>query len=70
MGISWIWEIDPRQSNLLSKGGSRTVSAFCRWYEKDMKNLTEHEQEQCKENGQNCFDCPDLAEKRNEEESQ
>ena len=34
--------------------------AYCRWYEKAMKNLTEHEQEQCAENGQQCDGCPDL----------
>ena len=36
---------------------------FCRWYEKDMENLAEHEQEQCNENGQDCGNCPDLIEK-------
>lgn len=34
--------------------------AYCRWYEKTMKSLTEHEQEQCAENGQLCDGCPDL----------
>lgn len=28
------------------------MSGFCRWYEKDMEDITEHEQEQCEENGQ------------------
>ena len=23
------------------------MSGFCRWYEKDMEDITEHEQEQC-----------------------
>ena len=34
--------------------------AYCRWYEKPMRELAEHEQEQCAENGQKCEDCPDL----------
>lgn len=36
---------------LKKRGGSRTMSGFCRWYEKDMEDITEHEQEQCEENG-------------------
>ena len=28
------------------------MSGFCRWYGKDMEEVTEHEQEQCEENGQ------------------
>lgn len=28
------------------------MSGFCRWYGKDMEDVTEHEQEQCEENGQ------------------
>ena len=32
------------------------MSGFCRWYGKDMEDVTEHEQEQCAENGQNCID--------------
>ena len=43
------------------------MGAFCRWYEKDMENLTEHEQEQCAQNGQNCFECRDLVVKGPEE---
>lgn len=46
------------------------MSAFCRWYEKDMKDLSEHEQEQCKENGQDCSECTDLIIKDKEEESE
>ena len=37
------------------------MAVFCRWYEKEMENLTEHEQEQCAENGQDCCDCPELS---------
>ena len=37
------------------------MGAFCRWYEKDMEKLTEHEQEYCKENGQDCCKCSDLV---------
>lgn len=46
------------------------MSAFCRWYEKDMEKLTEHEQQQCEENGQNCCECPDLIVKDKKEESE
>lgn len=35
--------------------------AFCRWYNVPMKDLAEHEQEQCEENGQQCEGCPDLV---------
>ncbi len=45
------------------------MSAFCRWYEKDMENIAEHEQERCKEYGQECYDCPDLIIKGAEEEN-
>lgn len=45
------------------------MGAFCRWYEKDMKDLSEHEQEQCAENGQDCNECPDLIIKDKEEDS-
>lgn len=34
--------------------------AFCRWYDKQFENVSEHEQEQCKENGQDCRTCSDL----------
>ena len=34
--------------------------ANCNWYEKDLKDITEYEQEQCKENGQDCDTCPEL----------
>lgn len=46
------------------------MSAYCRWYEKDMENLSEHEQQQCEENGQNCCKCPDLIVKDKKEESE
>lgn len=36
------------------------MSAFCRWYEKDMENLSEHEQELCKASGCDCCECTDL----------
>lgn len=39
---------------------------FCRWYGKDMEDVTEHEQEQCEENGQDCRECPDLVIKEQE----
>lgn len=34
--------------------------AFCRWYDKQFEDVSEHEQEQCEENGQDCRTCPDL----------
>ena len=46
------------------------MSEYCRWYEKDMENLSEHEQQQCEENGQNCCKCPDLIVKDKKEESE
>ena len=51
---------------LKKRGDSRTMSSFCRWYEKDMEDITEHEQEQCEENGQDCRECPDLMIKEQE----
>ena len=42
------------------------MSGFCRWYEKDVEDITEHEQEQCEENGQDCRECPDLMIKEQE----
>lgn len=44
--------------------------AYCRWYEKRLEDVAEHEQEQCNENGQNCMECPDLiVDMRNTTES-
>lgn len=37
------------------------MSAYCRWYEKEMRDVTEHERQQCEENGQDCNECPDLC---------
>lgn len=37
--------------------------AYCRWYDKKLEDVAEHEQEQCKENGQCCTDCTDLISK-------
>lgn len=42
------------------------MSGFCRWYGKDMEDVTEHEQEQCEENGQDCREYPDLVTKEQE----
>lgn len=44
------------------------MEAYCRWYGKEMKDVTEHEQQQCEENGQNCALCPDRVDKENESE--
>lgn len=41
--------------------------AYCRWYEKPMQELAEHEQEQCEENGQRCENCPDLILRQEDE---
>lgn len=40
--------------------------AYCRWYEKKLEDVTEQEQYQCEENGQDCADCPDRVLKDNE----
>ena len=47
------------------------MGAYCRWYDKEMRDVTEHEQEQCAENGQDCSNCPDVVLKNadNEEEN-
>lgn len=37
------------------------MGEFCRWYDKSMENLAEHEQEQCERNGCCCSECPDLV---------
>ena len=39
--------------------------AFCRWYEKPLRDVTEVQQEQCEENGQQCDGCPDLILREN-----
>lgn len=51
-----------------NKRSENDMSGFCRWHGKGMENVTEHEQEQCKENDQYCLDCPDLVAKKQEEE--
>lgn len=43
-------------------------TAYCEWYDKKMNDVAEHEQEQCRENGQDCTDCPDLVLKEYDEE--
>ena len=44
------------------------MSGFCRWWDKDLKDVMEHEQECCEENDQDCCDCPDLVIKEEREE--
>lgn len=34
--------------------------AYCRWYEKGLRDIAEHEQEQCDKNKQKCDGCPNL----------
>lgn len=43
--------------------------AFCRWYEKPLRDVTEWQQEQCEENGQQCHGCPDLISREKKEEN-
>lgn len=35
--------------------------AYCRWYGRFMRDLAEHQQEQCEEYGQKCDNCQDLV---------
>lgn len=44
--------------------------AFCRWYEKPLRDVTEVQQEQCEENGQQCDGCPDLILREKKEENE
>ena len=37
------------------------MSGYCRWWNKNLEDVTEHEQERCEENGQDCGECPDLV---------
>lgn len=43
------------------------MSGYCRWYDKDLRDVTEHEQEECEKNGQDCRDCPELKAKKEEQ---
>ena len=36
------------------------MSGYCRWYDKDIERLAEHEQEECEKIGLDCDDCPNL----------
>lgn len=40
---------------------------FCEWWDKCLEDVTEHEQEECEKNGQNCLDCIELTTKRDRE---
>jgi hypothetical protein len=41
---------------------------ICRWYGKELKDVTEHEQERCYEQaGRECLNCEELVTKDNEE---
>lgn len=34
---------------------------FCRWYDKNLRDVSEHEQEKCYiETGQECINCPEV----------
>lgn len=37
------------------------MSGFCEWYGKNIKDVSEHEQQQCEEMGLECFECQDLV---------
>ena len=43
--------------------------AYCRWYDKKLEDVAEHEQEECKRNGYDCTDCPELTLKEYDEEA-
>lgn len=42
--------------------------AYCRWYDKKLEDVAEHEQEHCEEYGRHCTDCTDLTSKEYDEE--
>lgn len=31
------------------------MSGYCRWWDRKLEDVTEHEQERCEENGQECW---------------
>lgn len=37
--------------------------AFCKWWDKPLTDVTEHEQEKCEKNGLFCTECPNLSER-------
>ena len=41
--------------------------AFCRWHDKPLRDVTEVQQEQCEENGQQCDGCPNLILRKKEQ---
>ena len=41
------------------------MGAFCRWYEKDMENLSEHEQQQCEEKTKRRIERGNIFDNRN-----
>ncbi len=44
----------------MEEGEDMRKEAYCRWYDKTLKDVAEHEQEQCYMNGKQCMDCDDL----------
>ena len=42
------------------------AEAYCNWYQKNLRDIVEHEQEQCQENKQKCDECPCLEFKDSE----
>lgn len=46
------------------------ISAFCRWYEKEIEKLAEHEQGQCDKYKQECIKCPCLSYEVKEKENE
>ena len=37
------------------------MNFFCDWWNKDLNEVTKHEQQCCEENGHDCCECPDLV---------
>lgn len=42
------------------------AEAYCNWYQKNLRDVAEHEQQQCQETKQECDKCPCLEFKENE----
>lgn len=39
------------------------MSAWCKWWNKRLENVTEQEQEACARNGETCLNCVDMCDK-------
>ena len=59
----------PNQSRAEVGRDERRMSmseAYCNWCQKELRDIAEHEQEQCDKNKQKCDDCPNLEYKGND----